>query len=118
MNNELNYLYDVTKYDVQGYYFIDYISHAYWNGKKLRETHELLPYLTSEKVAMRSASLNWENVDKFRVHTYEDLIEPVNEDGLTEKDCELEEVEFEPVRQKIEHMFGDRFRVLPESLDS
>lgn len=116
MKNELDYLYEITKDDVKDYYMIDYHLYSDWNGKKVFERHVRSPYLTSRQVAIISATLDWSYVENFRVHSYRDLVEPVNEDGLTKLQCEYREIEFTPLYQKAEHIFGRIYRINRDSL--
>jgi hypothetical protein len=120
MNNELNYLYDLKKDDVKDYYFVDYELYKYNHRLGERDTISSWireSWLGSSDLAYITATNEWDHVKDFRIHSYKDLIEPVNEDGLTEEDCELQEIEFEPVRQKIEHIFDDRYRITRDTLE-
>ena len=120
MNNELNYLYDLKKDDVKDYYFVDYELYKY--NYRLGERDMISSWireswLSSGDLAYITATNEWDHVKDFRIHSYKDLIEPVNKDGLTEDLCEFKEIEFEPVQQKIEHIFDDRYRITRDTLE-
>ena len=112
MKHELNYLYDLKKDDVKDYYFVDYKFNKYnilINARE--ETWIREGWLSSSDLTYLTATMEWGHVKDYRIHSYRDLIEPVDKNGLTEQDCELQEITFEPVRQKIEHIFDDRYLI-------
>jgi hypothetical protein len=111
MNKELNYLYELTKDDVKDYYMMDYRLYMDWKGKRVYDRHVRHSYLTSRQLAIITATMDWSYAEKFRVHSFRDLIEPVNKDGKTKFECEYDKNEFIPVCQKAEYIFDSRYRV-------
>jgi hypothetical protein len=106
-SNQNDYLNEVTKEDVEGLYFVDY--------KETQPTAWVrIPYMTLNQVMFEQMSFRKRKIRQFRVLPLETLIEPVNEDGLTEEEFRLnacEEDQFVPVMQKVEAIFDSRYRI-------
>ncbi len=108
MNTDFHPQHSVSPESVEGLFFCDYQhSEQGWVQN---------PLMTATRVAMYCQQLDWSRVSDFRIHDYPSLVRPVDELGRDEVECGLCDVPFEPVRQRVEFLFGEEFRITPETL--
>lgn len=102
--NNLDYITEVSPEELKGLFFMDYKS-----TEPLRWVRN--PWTDARDLAIHTATMDWSNVMDFRVQSYEDLVQPVNEDGFSEYQCESRNINFVPECQKIEYLFGRSYRI-------
>ena len=102
--NNLDYITEVSPEELKGLFFMDY-KHTE-NVRWVRE-----PWMDARDLVIRTATMDWSKMEDFRVQSYEDLVQPVNEDGFTKYQCESRNIDFAPECQKIEWFFGSMYRI-------
>ena len=102
--NNLDYITEVSPEELKGLFFMDY-KHTE-NVRWVRE-----PWMDARDLVIHTATMDWSKVKDFRVQSYEDLVQPVNEDGFTKYQCESRNIDFAPECQKIEWFFGSMYRI-------
>jgi hypothetical protein len=119
MNDKLEYLYDLKKDDVKDYYFVNYQAYGIgYRGARVYPEWIRKSWLSRGDLAYITAELNWDYIEHFRISSFRDMVEPVNKDGLTDKQCKVRKIDFIPVRQKIEHLFGHNWRITRRMLEN
>ena len=103
--NNLEYMTEVSPEELKGMFFVDY-KYGELGIRWVRE-----PYVDARDLAIQTACMEWSKVKNYRVQSYEDLVQPVNSDGLTESQCKGRDIEFVPECQKIEYQFGSLYRI-------
>jgi hypothetical protein len=108
--NDLDYINEVSPEELKGLFFMDY-----------QDTNDVRwvrnPWMDCRDLAICTATMDWSNVENFRVQSYEDLVQPVNEDGFTKYQCESRNIDFVPECQKIEYLFGSRYTIDRDSFE-
>ena len=104
--NNLEYMTEVSPEELKGLFFVDYMLDMGNISRWVRS-----PYVDARDLAIQTACMDWSKVKNYRVQSYEDLVQPVNSDGLTESQCEGRDIEFVPECQKIEYVFGSLYRI-------
>ena len=108
--NDLDYINEVSPEELKGLFFMDY--HDTDDVRWVRN-----PWMDCRDLAICTATMDWSKVEDFRVHSYEDLVEPVNEDGFTKYQCESRNIDFVPECQKIEYLFGSIYTINRDLFD-
>ena len=108
--NGLDYINEVSPEELKGLFFMDYQDTD--DPRWVRS-----PWLDSRDLAIHTATMDWSKVEDFRVQSYEDLVEPVNEDGFTKYQCESRNIDFVPECQKIEYLFGSIYTINRHSFE-
>ena len=99
---------EISKQNVSGLFFLDYF---YYEGitnapRWIRESS--LDEMTLTRHIRR---LDFSKVKRLRIQTMEELLEPVNLNGLTRKECEMQNETFLPHCQKIEWQYGTSYKI-------
>lgn len=109
----LDYLNEVTKEHVEGFYFVDYIDTKSCSWIRC-------PFQDINDVALSGLRAKQNGCKRYRVTPMVELIEPINRDGFTEDEFRWdapEDAEFIPVAQKVEAMFDSRYRITKEFME-
>jgi len=110
--HNLDYLNEVTEADVDGLFFVDYIL------KNPDPRWVRSPFMDTRDIAIRFATVDTSEIRKIDIRSMKDLIVPVNADGLSENDCQSASIPFEPLCQRVEWIFGSRYRIDKNMLES
>ena len=102
--NNLDYITEVSPEELKGLFFMDY-------GETERVRWVRNPWMDARDLGISTATMDWSKVKEFRVQSYEDLVQPVNDHGVTKYQCESRNIDFVPVCQKIEYIFGANYRI-------
>lgn len=105
---------EISGDDVRGLFFMDY---TYFEGEERAPRWVRSPYMDCIDISQRMTKLNFSRVSNFRIHSLEDLIVMVDENGRTEIECLRKNIAFKSARQKIERLFGGAYKVSRKTLD-
>lgn len=107
---------EVTKDDVKYLFFVDY---GFYEGENRTYRWVRNPYVLGRELEAHCKVLELypDRVESFRVHTLEELIVMLDENGRCKISCELDGVDFIPHHQRAEEVFDERYGITKYTLE-